>query len=355
VKTPDWKHAVAWGLSALLAFLFRVEGFIMLLLLPLACLFQAGVPASTRLGNFARLNAVTVAASAILALALASDALLQQGVQRMRLFGPDRWLSEIGWQLSGGLDAKAELLRAAILNKYSENLALIAVIAVLIALFAAKLLAVLTLPNALFAAHAWYRRLFNPGSDANRALRWVIVLNVLILAGFLIVQFFLVGRYLVPLALILMLAAPFSLTALYENGSRKHSGTGWGNGLFPAICVVLVFQAVDGLYSFGPSKAYLRKAGDWIDKNIPPDVILCSNSAPLDYYAQKRHSEQAMLGAAAPDILRGGAWNNCDYLAVAINSKQPQLVPAFAVALGKDPAARFDNARGDQVLVFRVR
>jgi len=352
-KRPSTGSALAWGGVMVAATLFRIEGLVILVLLPLALLFQRDVAFPTRLGRLGTAQLVTLAVLAV----LLGWVLLGHSIETSRLTEPAQWLQQFWRQLAGGFQQKASALSQAILNKYSMGYAVAGVLAVLVVILVTKLVVALSPLYALLALHAWRGRLVPTLAENGRVLGWLVLLQTTMVAGFLANHFFVTGRYPMALALTIMLLAPFSLVALYD-GWRENQGA-WRRRrwLFPAVCAVLLWMAVDGLYSFGASKTYLRDAGLWLEERTPPEARLHSNSKPLTFYAGKRERNWArgFNWDETAQLVQDGSWRSYDYLAIAIDRKHPERLEVLQAALGREPVARFVNNRGDQALIFSTR
>ena len=54
-------------------------------------------------------------------------------------------------------------------------------------------------------------------------------------------------------------------------------------------------------------------------------------------------------------MLASKSWGGYDYVAIAVDRRHAERAAALAAGLGRAPVARFENGRGDQVLVFATR
>jgi hypothetical protein len=353
LRAPRVGTAVAWGASIVLATLFRIEGLVILVLLPFALLLRPGVPFAARCGQVAAAQAVLLT----LLCALAAWTLFGLPIEQTgRLTEPIQWVQQFGRQLTGGFQQKAAALGQAILNQYSTSYAMWGVLAVLLVILVGKTIGTLTPLYTLLALHAWRGRLGPLPAGTGRVLGWLVLVQTAILVGFLANNFFLTGRFAMAWALTVMLLVPFSLVRLHELWLRRDAEARRKRWLFPAVCAVLLVMAVDGL-TFGSSKAYIRDAGLWLKERAPAEAKIHSNSRIVTFYAAKRGADWArgFTWEETAALLQDGSWRNYDYLAVAVDRKHPERAEALAAKLGRAPAARFDNGRGDQVLVFGSR
>lgn len=354
VKAPTVGAAVAWGASMVLATLFRIEGLVVLLLAPLALLLRSDRAFGARCGEIAKAQVVALAALAV----LAGWSLLGEPAEHTgRLTEPMLWLQQLWGQLAGGFRAKAEALAQAVLNQYSARYAMASVFAVLLVILLGKTIGALTPLYALLALHAWRGRLLAPSAGTGRVVAWLVLVQTAILAGFLLIQFFLTGRHAVAWALTVMPLVPFSVVALYDRWLKRDAGGPAARWLFPAVCAVLVVMAVEGLFSFGPSKTYLREAGLWMKARTSPASKVHSNNRIVAFYAGNRGEDwvRSFAWEETAARLKDGSWRDYDYVAVTVDRRHSERAETVAAALERAPVARFDNGRGDQVLVFATR
>ena len=354
VKVPGVVPALAWGVSMVLATLFRIEGLVILFLAPLALLVLPDRSFAARCGQFAIAQLVALALLVALAgWSLAGAPLEQAG----RLTEPMLWLQQFAAQLAGGFRDKAAALAQSVLNRYSSHYAMAGVFAILAVILVGKAIGALTPLYALLGLHAWRGRLVPPSAGTGRVLTWLVLVQIAILVGFLVNNFFLVQRNAVALALTVMLVVPFSVVALYDRWLARATGARAVRWLFPAVCVVLLAMAVDGLYSFGPSKSYLREAGLWLKTRAAPASKVHAGNAIVAYYAGRADEQQGRMFSweETAALLKGQSWREYDYFAVAVGRAHPERAQALAAGLGRSPVARFANGRGDQLLVFATR
>jgi hypothetical protein len=275
-----------------------------------------------------------------------------------RLFEPYDYLLQFGQSLSGGLREKAAALAQAMLNEYSAHYALAGVVVVLATILVGKIIEVLNLVYAVLSGHALARRLLPVPREVRAILLWLILVNLAIVIVFLVTRSFLQGRFVMPLALILMLAAPFSLIALFDcwqaGRGDGHRASRWP---FPAACLALVLVATDALFSFGPSKAYVKQAGVWLKQNTPSEAKLYSDSEIVTYYADKPATnwKRKFSREEALKLIDCEGERGYDYLALTVSRKQPEHASLVTTKLKRAPVARFRNKRGDEVLIFAVQ
>jgi hypothetical protein len=352
-RVPHFRYVIGWTAAILAATLFRIEGVVILFLLPLAILFKPDTALLKRLAewsmaNIAWLGGLLLAAGWLL---ISSD----NNLPSTKLRGLLGWLQFVQQDLMSSLHEKAGQLNAAVLNKYSANHAFSATLAVLAAIFISESLGTLGLVYLLVLVHsllagAWSRM----ARHARRILAWVISLNVLILGLFLAGAFFLTGRYVMPLLLILMLVIPFHLVYLVDRFSGATAGPLRRRMIIALTSLVVIAVIIDGLYSFGASKQHLKDAGLWVGERIAVEGRFYSNEGVPLYYARtlKKIAPEQGDWQQTLQYFENGTWDIHDYLAIRVKDQQAVNDLNASLPGGLRPVQEFKNERGDKILIF---
>lgn len=341
---PRLLTALAWGGIMVLATLFRIEGIAFLIVLPLVLLWRPPSGYRRALLRFACLQMVLAAGivAVVLWFAVAGpnafSGRLLEPLQLARMFGD---------QLSSGLLEKAAALREHVLVYHSRNAALSGVLAILTYIllsYVAKSLGLLGWIS-LGAGLKWRAFPFTP--TVRRTLTMAAVLNAVVLVIFLVPQFFLTGRYVMPLTLTLGLCVPFGLSAMYRRWRERRDRRA-GAWLFPIAMLLLAFMAVDSLWSFGASKNHLKEAGLWLRTNTPATARIYSNDTVVGFYAHKSGDEWKRSQPPLADALQPDALTRYDYVVVSV--KRHDAIPAQLATV--HPVREFKNRKNDRTLVF---
>lgn len=355
-RAPRLSRSFGWSGAMALATLFRIEGMAVLFLLPLVLLWKRGVTWPQRLIAFgmAYLGPLIGLLLVLGVWVNYPDALRAYSG---RLDEPLAWMNYLGQGLIDYLHGQTDRLSAAILNQYSEEYAMSAIIAVLLMLLALNLSHALGAWYSLLVVHA----LIFPGhhpqitSDAHPVLHWMLAINVLILMVFLLKYFFLTARYTMPMALTLLLWLPFHIVYLQERWLVATARPLPRRLVSTLAVVAFLALAVNSLVSWGASKLYLKEAGLWLAQEAPAGTRLYTDTWELAYYAQRDGA--LTLSFAEPELtvqkLSDGAWREFDFLALEINRHQPENEVIIRQTIGVEPIKIFNNDRGGKVLIFR--
>ena len=353
-KCPGWRSAMAWALAATVATLFRIEGLVFLLLLPLVLLIDTSRQFKQRM----LLLLKAYAFPAVLATALLGWWVLDPAFsvdQAGRLFEPVQRMLEVGEQLHTGLQARAHIIGEEVLGEYLEHYALKGLWAMLVLIILNKVFNILT---PLYALPLLFKRLrtqFDPPAGLLRVIVWLVILNLGILLVALLTRFVISGRFAVPLVLTVLLVVPFVLDALYDHWRTCHHCSVQKRVLLPLVIAVFLFMSVDGLYSSGRgSKTYLREAGHWLESQVTPESKVFSNDNRITYYSGmdvERH--RSTDSKHIKKMLRRGSWRKYDYIAIQLDHGDTALRRQTGKVLGV-PVETFSNSKQDSVLIFRV-
>ncbi len=355
-KTPCLRYAWAWGASIIITLLFRIEGMAFLFLLPLALMLKRDMSLSRRFLALAGAYLIWVAGLFLLLIGWTIDPeIVSHNIGRLN--EPFGWLGYLWRELGSHLQEQAARLSDAILNRYSDNYALHAVIATLATILVLGVFSALGAVYTVLVVHSFMSRTFRSclPADMRGLVIWLIIINLVVLSVFLIKAFFLAGRYPMPLALTLMLILPFHLVVLKDRWRASRLSPAARKACLTVIAFLVLAVTVDGLITFGPSKQYLKAAGVWIAREAPVDAKLYTNDGTVAYYAG---SWQATPYAGFDEVLRqlhSNEWRNFDYLAIHIKKRDKALEAAARQAVGHVPVKTFINNRGEKVLIFRTQ
>lgn len=335
-------------LLAICAFLFRVEGIILLTLLP-ACVYVS------RTGAGKRANAIILLA-ALATGAVVVAAPLWHYVSEVKTSTGDLLAHPLdhianSWQLLGAGVAD----RLAALQREFPGVAsyATAVPVYLTTVLAMALLESIRAVGVVFAGLVIYalcrNRTYIP--EPFRSWWWFMIgIQAALVLQFGITNFFLAKRYPVALALTFLPIVPFLLDDIWRRWETPGRKNAW-----PALILVVLIaiQSLDGL-NIGTRKHYLKDAGLWLRSNAPPGSSIYSNDRILLYYAGL---EEARPGTghtweAAMQEVWSDNWRNYDYFVLAMPRTRGQHEVLLFRRINAEPVKTFSNGRGDEVLIF---
>lgn len=336
--------------SSSMATLFRVEGLLFTLLLPVFTV----IVHSSSLNNKTKLTVQALAALLVITLVY-----IASGDQQVKGFTKTSQLEHALEKPFEKIEQSIEITKSYIedlspqgfSNKYAPTilactfiLILITEVTSAISPFYALMLLMGFLKQNDFQKHPFF-------------IPWIylILINVIILCGFLASRFFLAGRYPIPLALTLLTPLPFIAKCLYQKYKDK-GFTSKQNKIIKLALSFFILLSIDGVVSTGASKTYLKEAGLWISSlQTDQELSLYSNNTFVSYYAtgQNKNRVKEDSNKTVLNKISRGKLKEFDLLAIQISRKNTDEKATFIESLKTQPLKTFNNKKGDSVLIFR--
>ena len=350
-KTPHLKIALGFSASLMLATLFRVEGIIFLLLLPLVAWAHRSFSFKQRLQAFMSLSGPSLMIGILFGLwFLLHPHQSTQGLGRI----PEvinQFRHGIAMMIERYVTMKSALAQHVLTADSARDAGLV----ILIVLFVWYVLSVcsnLTVGYAALFIYALIKRIRFQAASSHWVLNFYLSINILITFIFLFEHLFLSKRYLIALSLIFMLWVPFALDDLIQK---------WGNfrhRLFLLmVSFILFISSISGIFDFGDSKYYVYAGGNWLAEHVPRQAKLYLNDYQLTYYSKHFGSEMFnQFGQLEHvNIFLDDTWKKYDYLAFRIRRKEKDQYLSLLKAIPFAPLQVFNNKKGgDQVVIYKV-
>ncbi len=339
-----WRHVAGWQLSMILATLFRVEGFVFLLLLPLSLLFCTQWPLRQRLLLLSKTLSPTLLIAAILLLWIfTADA-------------PDNRLTEAlkhGWRVVGAYSAqipeKVELLRQKVVPEFSSHTStamiyfgiLYGIVDDLIEslswLYALVLLLLPWLPKPTLPRNGWI------------LISAYVAISLLMLFTYTANYWVMVSRYTTAVALALLPIVVFTLDAIYQRFRERQQ-----RRLFYALSVGILLLYADSLIEKPSHKVYITDAAQWSRTHIQPGAAVVTDYRlqRLRYLSNKGLPTPIVFHRYQPGITR---LENYDYAFVRTREGHAQS-PLMRQLSAKNIAPVFDipPIKGKGLRVYRL-
>lgn len=346
--TCRWYYAFFWGVSLLLATLFRVEGTVFLVLLPWCIWYHSTLTFWQKVKGFLQLNIIPLT--------------IGMAVFGWLIFHPEISLASLGrmqefvFQLfhAGGVvwqrfQASADAFAHSALTSDSWVEANLVFLLAVLMWYVVKVVTNLSLVYSGLVAYGVSRKTFSLSRAASVVVVGYLVVNILITCIFLFEHLFLSKRYLIALSLILMLAVPFALDRLIvEWKMPKHRQ--W---VMPVVFLLVIASSLGGIFDFGYSKLYMRNAGDWLAENVPANATLYCNDYQIMYYSQHFGNDifQKVKEYSEVKVLTNSRWKAYNYVALRVSKKTEGDV---LHAIKQEPVRIFENSRGDQIRIYKI-
>ena len=354
LKRRRWRDAVLWTLWTALALLFRIEGLVFLLLMPLALLASSGERWKARLFSAARIYAPAACLAGLMlasAVMLGRDAIM---LDEGRLLEPLQRVQNIWVGITDRITSHGWELGKTLLPRYSRNHGPAAMWVVLVYIAAIESFrAVNWLYVALAVAGGFVRRL-RPDARILPVIWWAMAINFMLIGGFVLSEFYLSMRYAAGLGLVVMLLASFGLASLWQN-EKERCWTSRTNRLaYPAAVTALVIVGASGLISIGPRKDHERAAGAWVREHVPMEDSVFFDDMRLGYYAGRPYERGTNHSwPLVRSLLRKGEHHEYEVLVLRFSRRWPEQFTLATKLIGSEPIQQFENNRGDFVAVFR--
>jgi len=350
-KEEQLRYLVFFAVSILVATLFRIEGIIFVLLGPLVLLWHSPSHSNVFKSLAVYFGPLIFMVMIGLLVLLANDATANMG----RLLEPVDHLRNGIENLVSGIKDKGRILEENVLGLFARNLGTQSFIAILIMMLITKLSSATGLIPVLLSIRTFTAKHLRDSINYLPVWLWFILLNIIVLSGFLLAEFFLSSRYAITFALLLCLPASVALASIFGKvlkPSRKLKT------LRVVIVIALVYMLLDGVTSFSASKVYRRDAADWISSNLTLDQRLLSNDELMFYYSGRAVPWQELVtvynktrfGNVPEQLI-----SSYDVLAMRISRKQKGFDEKIIAWAGSQPIHRSENERGDKVLIFTVK
>lgn len=341
-RRPNGYHALAWqgGIAAAVA--FRIEGAALAALLPLWCLLQRQMPWRQRLNHWLGANSLFLLGVALAVLALASGKIPWPSNTRLEQLAGYLSLSRYSAEFAG----KADIVAHAIQVFYAPQDAVWLLLGGGFYLLLHKTITGLGL---FYALPLLWLLLKKPGNLAPfLPIGFAAAITAAPLLAFAYKDFFLSGRYMGLLVVLLSLPAVRAVELLvfaFQPVQRQR----YAIAILALAGLVLL---ADIFIKTGPSKRYLREAGEWARQNLPADRRLCSEEASLLYYAGHGYHK---VRCPALDNLAQAAATDYDAFLIKISHKEhsrlERLQQILAEQNGRLLLQEFGNSAGDKMFI----
>ncbi len=355
------KNALYFGLSMSIAFLFRVEGLVMLIAAPIAIFAMPHHRWNFKWRLWCRANCVFICALGLLLVYHVIHTQLHLNSDTTsRLDEYQKQFMQLLPHLSQQLRTDAALMGQAILSADATPTQTLLLISGLVGLCFVITISVMQPLIALLAVYGQSQKLISNQYGQATLLYWLLFVNSAMLLLFTFEHYFLAPRYPAFLTLLWLSWLPFSLNRLYEHYQRKHDSITGRHWFFPTLLLLLIVIALGGIVRFGYSKAYIQQAGVWLNHNTAVNTKLYSNSKEVCFYAAANNEDAIRLNNQDQQALTTALLNPCayDWLAIRLNRNDDALKHDVIIKNFLNTHQSkiiFNNKRQDVVLIYNMQ
>ena len=335
IEAPKLKTATLWQLATVTAVLFRLEGLVLLLGLPLF-LFAVQKPANA-LKHYLLLNYLFIVILPLTFLVALSS------------FSPHTAFNKINsvsyyTNIDGFLTTLNEsvlVLKTKILNKYSEDYAGLILVSGLIVMLFYKLLKALGVGYIVIYLTSWQQKMPIKPTTTRSLLYYFLALNILILVAFVLHRYFITTRYTVlTLITLLLLMLPTLCNFLEKSWTTKNRPILFISGF------ILFFSLADSIIQ-SSSKAYIKNTAIWAAENLPKDSKILTESNTVRYYV-KAHDASTKISVGNLK-----SYKLYDYT-IAIQKKKYIYNNPFFSNKNLTPIYSQKNKKGDSIYIYKT-
>ncbi len=342
-EQTQFRYIIGWTASIILAFLFRIEAFLLLLAAPFG--LYACMPGQT----FKQKTIHILKAQSLLLLILISFFIVLFIYNKLhylgRLYDLPKYLTFILFDSFDLYKDKATNFSEIMSVFFKPQHGMVALLGALVTYTVYLIVKLLSPLYTLLAGYGMYRKTV-PNHVSMRMVIWFSIILFAALLGHLLQHFFFSSRYLVPLILLFMLWVPFGIEALIILGKKR---------LLIAIALIMTYMFVDGVSSFGYSKMYIKEAGFWLQQNKPEEKIY-TNSTQVAYYAKidSLNWDKDFNKNHTLELLQSNDWKDYDLLALRHSKNTAELNALIASLPNTVIIQDFYNKRNDGVVIIQV-
>lgn len=359
-QTKLTKYALGFGVSILIALLFRPEGIVFALWVPFILLFQ-NVSWRERLYQITLPLLPLIAAGVVALIILFTSPVLMDKIfsasqSNGSLLGPLSYFQTTFDGIFKGIIEKGELIEEYVFDVNARNMGAASIISILIMMLVVKIVSACGYIPLFFSLFTTFNsRLRNSITGLNVVAGFMLI-NLLVLTIVVASRLFLTPRYAMTFALLISLLASFGLADFFRAQSSQYVVWRKRGKIF--LIVIFSYMFLDGMISLSAGKTYLRESSQWLKENAPAEARLFSNEESIYYYSGRKVNRE-ILGFAyketrfsrLPDIEKARLY---DYVAIKVGRKQKGFKEKVIAWIGNEPVHRSKNKRGDMMLIFKV-
>lgn len=285
IRKPNHKTAIAWQLSAFTAALFRVEGIIYLLVLPFYTLVDTSI--SKKLSE--RIKVFVLASLPTIILVLIGSCLLHlsssfqlDALGRLReLISPNLISEHIALFLIRS-EAMSDMVLGRFLDEYA-HMSLVLTLLVIVIVKIANATGIITLLLGTYSLN--WRHKFKDTQAVNLLLFTAILSFI---NAYLIITkvFVLSGRYVIPLALIIMVFASFGLSRLFNCEVRQFRQSRLVRIVLWSIIAFCVLSLLNNILPKKEGYNYEQDAVSWAINQTSSNSEIFYNTPRMRHYAK---------------------------------------------------------------------
>lgn len=336
LESPSWKNALFWQLLTIVSILFRIEGIIILLALPLY-LFSYR---SLKLAFYQASQLYFLLLTSLLLIGLFSLGLADVSSLIERLASERHYSGLL--HLFDVFNHKVNIISSQVLNKHSQEYAALILGSGLLVMLIYKLIKGVTIAYlGLYFISRWQQK--NTFQFPYQyLLTYFLFLNILILVAFLFHGYFMSTRYMILTlltALLLMLPRLCDfIESLWLTRNKR---------MLTLVGLILFIGLVDSVTS-SRSKSYIKATAIWAGQNLPENVSILTDNTFIRYYfnSQKPTSNLYLENNI-------NTYKKYNYL-IVVEKRHNKELKEMLQQMDIQSQYSLENKRGDKTTIYKV-
>jgi hypothetical protein len=324
-----WSDAILWQVAMIVATLFRIEGFLFLILLPTALLTDSSQPFRNRVRYFLTGHSISLIIGLILVLTVISGVIPKTSLGRLN----EIFTLNIIQEFTALFRQKSQIMSDQVLGKYLEEFAIPGLLLTFVYVIASKVLSATGLVHTGLAVMGIkYRKLMmNP--QVTRLLLAVATIAIVNMALIIGKVFVLSSRYVLALSIILMVFAAFYLASLLSHHVKSVKYRKW---LIPTLLGLLLIYGVKNVLPKREGYNHMQHAVEWLKTHNTGNAPVFYDESRLRYYAEEPYtSAQVAPNDYLKQFLSNGAIHKYHYLVISYDSNQSDIARLIQATLSE--------------------
>jgi hypothetical protein len=330
------------------AALFRAEALLFLVLTPLTFLVHPALEWRLRLHRLLTLwsFAIIVPVLTVLAFTLSGVALWQQLQTAASVYLP--FLQDTMAGLNGQSAALTDALFSDHAANYAAEYTSLILVTGLLAMLMAKLIESLGLSSAILA-YGLYRRHVHLEPVLLRPWLGWLGTALMILVAFTLVTRFMITRYTLLAAMLLMVLVPLIVDRLWT--AARHAGR--IRSFARVFGLLLAYNAIDAHLSFGEPRTWLPDTLEWLSEEVPGETPLLTNERYVAWQSGRIEAYDEVHRDMPPGVMLAAPAGT-----ILVVEREPALYGALQRAAEQgqvEELVRFEDRRGPRIIIWRRR
>jgi hypothetical protein len=338
LEKPSIQNATIWQIVAVIAVLFRIEGIVILIGLPLY-LFIHNSPMSAVL-QIIKLNYLYILISPLV-IGLATE--MPEVISAFNKVTTIVDYTNLDTLLSA-FNQKSYIIQTQILNHHSAHYSGFILSSGLIAMLIYKLIKATSFSYlSIYLLARWHNKKIFPTPYRNLII-YFFAINVLILLTFLFKQYSISQRYSIVAVISLILLALPRLT-----GFIVHAWSSQNKVILSVLGLILFIGLVDSITS-SRSKTYIKDTAIWARTHLPEKSSIVTNDIFIKYYYNNYKPKTSSFLKLSK---RPKRYRKYDYLILVEKNKDSKL-NSFLSTMEIEKVYSIETKRKNKATVYKV-